>query len=63
MIRLKLSSEMCASQSEIREMGVFQLEMHAFHLEMHKQADFHSNRLVSWDLVTEGYQGRPMKAF
>ena len=31
----------------------FQLEMH----EMHKTADFHSNLL----LVTEGYQGRPLK--
>ena len=28
---------------------------------MHKTADFHSNLLVSWELVTEGYQGRPVK--
>ena len=26
---------------------------------MHKTADFHSNLLISWELVTEGYQGRP----
>ena len=28
---------------------------------MHKTADFHSNLFVSWELVTEGYQGRPVK--
>ena len=28
---------------------------------MHKTADVHSNLLVSWELVTKGYQGRPMK--
>ena len=28
---------------------------------MHKTADFHSNLLVSWELVTGGYQGRPVK--
>ena len=28
---------------------------------MHKTADFHSNLLVSWDMLTEGYQGRPVK--
>ena len=35
--------------------------MGAFHFEMDKNADFNSNLLVSWELVTEGYQGRPMK--
>ena len=29
--------------------------------EIHKTADFHSNLLVSWELVTEGYQGKPVK--
>ena len=38
-------------------MQAFQLEMH----EMHKIAVFHSNLLVSWELLTEGYQGRPVK--
>ena len=45
-------------------MRAFQLEMHekhTFNFEMHKTADFHSNLLVSWELVTEGYQRRPMK--
>ena len=45
-------------------MHAFQLEMHeirAFHFEMYKTVDFHSNLLVSWELMTEGYQGRPMK--
>ena len=28
---------------------------------MHKTADFHSNLLGSWELVTEGYQGRHVK--
>ena len=41
------------------------LKMHAFYLnfyfEMHKTADFHFNLLVSWELVPEDYQGRPMK--
>ena len=32
-----------------------------FHFAMHKTADFHSNVSVSWELVTEGYQERPMK--
>ena len=32
-----------------------------FYFEMHKTADFHSNLLVPWELVTEGYQGRPVK--
>ena len=41
-------------------------EMHAFHFEMcafemHKTADFHSNLPVSWELMTKGYQGRPVK--
>ena len=39
-------------------MHAFQLEtceMYAFHFEMDKTADFHSNLLVSWELVTEGY--------
>ena len=27
---------------------------------MHKTADFHSNLLVAWELVTGGYQGRPV---
>ena len=35
--------------------------MAAFHFEMHKTADFHSILLVSWELVTEGYQERPVK--
>ena len=37
--------------------------MHEFQLkmcEMHKTADFHSNLLVSLELVTEGYQGTPV---
>ena len=34
---------------------------HVFQLEMHKTADFHSNLLVSWELMTGGYLGRPMK--
>ena len=38
-------------------MRAFQLEMR----EMHKTADFRSNLLVSRELVTEGYRGRPMK--
>ena len=33
--------------------------MHAFHIEMHKTADFHSKLLVYLELLTEGYQGRP----
>ena len=37
------------------------LEKCTFHFEIHKTADFHSNLLVAWKLVTEGYQGRPMK--
>ena len=28
---------------------------------MHKTADFLKNLLISWELVTEGYQGRPVK--
>ena len=28
--------------------------------EMHKTADFHWNLLVSWELVTEGYDGRDL---
>ena len=28
---------------------------------MHKTIDFHSNVLVCWELMTEGYQGRPVK--
>ena len=36
-------------------------EMHTFHSERNKTADFHSNLLVSWELLTEGYQGRPVK--
>ena len=41
-----------------------QTEMHEFNLEMcemYKTADFQSNLLVPWELVTEGYQGRPVK--
>ena len=48
----------------MRKMCAFQLEMreiHAFHLEMNKTAHYHSNLFLSWELVTEGYQGRPMK--
>ena len=37
------------------------LKMHAIYFEMYKTADFYSNLLVSWKLVTEGYQGRPIK--
>ena len=36
-------------------------EMHAFHFEVHKTAEFQSNLLASWELMTEAYQGRPMK--
>ena len=46
-------------------MRTFQLEMremHAFHFEMHKTADFHLKLLVSWELVTEGHQGRPLNS-
>ena len=35
--------------------------MYAFHFEMHKTADFLSNLLVYWELVTEDYQGKPVK--
>ena len=28
---------------------------------MHKTVDFHSNLLISWELVTEGCQVRPVK--
>ena len=45
----------------MREMRAFGAEMYAFHFEMRKAADFHLNLLVSWELVTEGYQGRRMK--
>ena len=38
-------------------MRTFQLEMR----ELYKTADVHSNLLVSWELVTEGYQGKPVK--
>ena len=34
--------------------------MRKFHFEMYKTAEFHSNLLVSWELVTESYQERPM---
>ena len=30
--------------------------MRTFHFEMHKTTDFHSNLLVSWELVIEGHQ-------
>ena len=36
-------------------------EMCAFYFEMLKTADFRSNMLVSWELVTEDFQGRPVK--
>ena len=36
-------------------------EMCGLLLKMHETADFHSNLLVSWELVTGGYQGRPVK--
>ena len=49
---------MCTFQNE---MHTFQLKMYTFHFEMHKTADFYSILLVSWELVTEGHQGRPMK--
>ena len=35
-------------------------EMH-FYFEMHKTTDFHSNLLISWELMTEGCQGIPMR--
>ena len=35
--------------------------MHAFHLEMRTIVYFHSNLLVSGELVAEGYQGIPVK--
>ena len=38
-------------------MYTFQLEMR----EIRKTADFHSNLQVSWELVTEGDQGKPLK--
>ena len=28
---------------------------------MYKTAAFHSNLLVPWELVTDGYEGRPIK--
>ena len=37
------------------------VEMHAFHFQMRKTSDFHSNVLVCWELVTEYYPGRPLK--
>ena len=40
--------------AEIRERHAFQLEMYTFHFKMHKTANFHSNLLVSWELITEG---------
>ena len=43
------------------QMCEFELKIHTFQLEMYKTVDFHSNLLVSWELVTEGYQGRPVK--
>ena len=46
-VQTLISSEMCA----------FQLKMH----EMHKTADFHAKLLVSWELMIERYQGRPLK--
>ena len=42
-------------------MWAFHLEMRTFYFEMHKVTYFYSNLLVSWELVTEGYQGRPVK--
>ena len=36
--------------------------MRTFHFEMHKTTDFHPNLLVSWELVTKGYQSE-MRAF
>ena len=55
-------------QFEMREMCGFQLEMCGFHskcmdftLKCTKTADFHSNLLVSWELMTGGYQRRLMK--
>ena len=32
-------------------------QMHGYHFEIHKRADFHSNLFLSWELVTE----RPIK--
>ena len=31
--------------------------------EMHKTVGFHSKWSVSWELLTEGYQGRPLRTF
>ena len=44
-------------------MHAFELEMRQmreFHFEMLKTYDFQSKLLVSCELVTEGYQGRPL---
>ena len=43
-----------------KSISVILSEMSTFHLEMHKTADFHSKLLVSWELLAEGYQGRPI---
>ena len=50
--------EMCTFQLEI---SAFHFEVITFHFEMNKTADFHSNLFVSWELVTEDYQDRPVK--
>ena len=50
-----------AQKFEFCEMHAFHLKIHGFHFEMHKTADFHSNLLASWELVTESYQWRPLK--
>ena len=52
---------MCTFQLEMCEICEFQLEMCAIDFEMHKTTDFRSDLLVFWELVTKGYQGRPMK--
>ena len=35
--------------------------MRVFDFEMYQTVDFHSNVLVSWELVPEGYEGRLVK--
>ena len=65
MMRLRVKkvgfSEIRAFQLGMRGMHTFQLKMHKFHFDMRKTADFGSNLLISWELVTGGYRGRPVK--
>ena len=52
---------MRAFQLAIHEMYAFNSKCTYFTLKYAKQLNFHSNLLVSSEMVTEGYQGRPMK--